>query len=210
MESSGAVPACVERSRHVPDHRLHVPRSETLMRTSFRFIHPIFRSYDVSGLIQLILVPQYVDANISEILTCAPWNGLTGGVLVFEASGTVTLEIALHKKPMVVAYKMAPLTYFIVKRMITVPYCAMPNLLANKLLVPEFIQAAADPKVMSEKLLELLQDTHQQKSLLAEFETIHQLLKQNASEKSCDAVLDCLSIKKEQGKDGRDKTGRRD
>lgn len=122
--------------------------------------------------------------------------------VVLTASGTATLECLLHRKPMVVAYKMAPLTYFILKRMITVPYVSMPNLLANKPLVPEFIQEAAEPFAMSEKLLELLHDNAKQQKLLIEFEKIHQLLRQNASEKSCDAVLHCLNINKEQGKDG--------
>lgn len=54
------------------------------------FQNVLVGTYDVTGLVQLITVPQYADVTINGTLTCAPWNGTTGGVLVFEASGTVT------------------------------------------------------------------------------------------------------------------------
>lgn len=54
------------------------------------FQNVMVNTYDVTGLVQLIYVPQYTDVTINGTLTCAPWNGTTGGVLVFEASGTVT------------------------------------------------------------------------------------------------------------------------
>ena len=50
------------------------------------------RTYTISGLVQLIKAPQYTDVDIVGALTAEPWNGATGGVLVFEATGTVTMN----------------------------------------------------------------------------------------------------------------------
>src|SRR5690606_18549336 len=77
---------------------------------------------------------------------------------VLIASGTATLEALLHKRPMVVAYKVAPLTYRILKRLVKSPYISLPNLLAERLLVPELIQDAATPDALAQALAPLLDD----------------------------------------------------
>lgn len=59
---------------------------------SIQFANALVNDYTVSGLVQLITVPQYTDFNVTGTLSCQPWDGLVGGVLVFEASGTVTLS----------------------------------------------------------------------------------------------------------------------
>lgn len=56
------------------------------------FTNPISRTYNIVGLVQLIKVPVYNNVSVTGLLTCLPWNGLTGGVLVFEAIGNVTLN----------------------------------------------------------------------------------------------------------------------
>ena len=60
--------------------------------TTVYFVSNIIRAYSVSDLVQLVRVPQYVNADVTGTLTCAPWDGSTGGVLVFEAAGNVTLN----------------------------------------------------------------------------------------------------------------------
>jgi|GEM_PF-1060811 len=57
-----------------------------------QFTNTLLNSYTVSGLVQLITVPQYTDMTVTDTLTCQPWDGTVGGVLVFEASGMVTLN----------------------------------------------------------------------------------------------------------------------
>ena len=56
------------------------------------FKYEIERAYNVSGSVQIVSIPQYDDVVIQNTLTCQPWNGSFGGVLAFEASGTVTLN----------------------------------------------------------------------------------------------------------------------
>jgi lipid-A-disaccharide synthase len=108
---------------------------------------------------------------------------------ILLASGTATLEAMLLKRPMVVAYRMSAITFFIMQRLMKAPYISLPNLLANKELVPELIQAQASPPNLGKLLLERLKDTQKAKETQDAFTEIHQLLKQNASEKAAEAVL---------------------
>lgn len=71
---------------------------------------------------------------------------------VLATSGTVTLEVMLLERPMVVAYKMHALTYQIAKRVVKTPWIALPNILAGQLIVPECIQENATPPQLIEKL----------------------------------------------------------
>jgi lipid-A-disaccharide synthase len=105
---------------------------------------------------------------------------------VLIASGTATLEALLFKRPMVVAYRVAPLTYRILKRLVKSPYISLPNLLAGRLLVPELIQDAATPEALAATLLPLLDDGQVQ---TAGFDAIHRTLRRGASERAAEAVL---------------------
>lgn len=105
---------------------------------------------------------------------------------VLIASGTATLEALLHKRPMVVAYKVAPLTYRILRRLVKSPYISLPNLLAERLLVPELIQDAATPEALAQTVLPLLDDGAVQTE---SFDRIHRALRQDASQQAADAVL---------------------
>jgi lipid-A-disaccharide synthase len=105
---------------------------------------------------------------------------------VLIASGTATLEALLHQRPMVVAYRVANLTYRIVRRLIKTSFFSLPNLLAGRQLVPEFIQDAATPDALAEAVSSLLQDDQAQTESFAE---IHRSLRQDASAQAAEAVL---------------------
>ncbi len=77
--------------------------------------------------------------------------------VVLLASGTATLEAMLLERPMVVAYRLAPLTYAIARRLVHTPHVAIPNLLAGRAVVPEFIQQAATPAALGAAIAQLLQ-----------------------------------------------------
>ncbi|GAC1036257.1 lipid-A-disaccharide synthase [Pseudomonas sp. No.117] len=109
------------------------------------------------------------------------------GVLI--ASGTATLETLLFKRPMVVAYRVAPLTYLILKQLVKSPYISLPNLLAGRKLVPELIQHEATPERLVAELLPLLEHPEQQTD---SFAAIHHSLRRDASVQAAGAVLDLL------------------
>nr|WP_313407386.1 lipid-A-disaccharide synthase [Pseudomonas sp.] len=105
---------------------------------------------------------------------------------VLIASGTATLEALLYKRPMVVAYRMAPLTYRILKRLVKSPYISLPNLLAERLLVPELIQEAATAEALAQAVAPLIDGGQVQTE---GFDVIHRALRRDASVSAADAVL---------------------
>lgn len=108
---------------------------------------------------------------------------------VLIASGTATLEALLYKRPMVVAYRLAGLTYWILKRMVKSPYVSLPNLLAQRVLVPELLQDAATPEALARTLAPLVVDGSEQTE---HFDQIHRTLRRDASNQAADAVLALL------------------
>jgi lipid-A-disaccharide synthase len=108
---------------------------------------------------------------------------------VLIASGTATLEALLYKRPMVVAYRVAPLTFCILRRLVKSSYISLPNLLAQRLLVPELIQDAATADALAQSVLPLLSGGEEQTQ---DFTAIHQSLRRNASERAAAAVLELL------------------
>lgn len=113
---------------------------------------------------------------------------------ILLASGTAALQAALIKRPCVVAYRMSGFTYQIAKRLVKAKYMALPNIIANKRLLPEFLQDAVQPEAMGKALLEFLENSSANQELLAEFEKIHQSLKCDAGDKAAEAVLEFLKI----------------
>lgn len=112
---------------------------------------------------------------------------------LLTASGTVTLEAALIKRPMVITYKFNFITYMLAKLLVKLKWFSLPNLLANETLVPELLQ----DDVVPEKIVPLLQSflNKDQSNLNDKFMKIHLSLKQDASEKSAQAVIALMSHK---------------
>ncbi len=111
---------------------------------------------------------------------------------VLVASGTATLEAALLKRPMAIAYKMASFSYCLMRRMGYLPYVGLPNILAGKFVVPEFIQDDATPENMAQALLNFYYDKRTCALIAEEFLEIHLQLKQNTAEKAAMAVINSL------------------
>ena len=108
---------------------------------------------------------------------------------VLIASGTATLEALLYKRPMVVAYRLAPLTFWILKRMVKSPYISLPNLLAQRLLVPELLQDDATVEALAQTLSPLIEGGEEQ---TRGFDEIHRTLRLDASNQAADAVLNLI------------------
>ncbi|WP_335943494.1 lipid-A-disaccharide synthase [Pseudomonas sp. G166] len=111
---------------------------------------------------------------------------------VLIASGTATLEALLYKRPMVVAYRLAPLTFWILKRMVKSPYISLPNLLAQRLLVPELLQDEATADALANTLAPLIDGGQEQ---TRGFDEIHRTLRRDASNQAADAVLNLIGAK---------------
>lgn len=119
-------------------------------------------------------------------------DAMAAADVVLVASGTATLEAALLKRPMVIVYKMAALSHRLMRRMGYLPYVGLPNILAGRFVVPEFIQDDANPENLAQALLNLYADKPVCERIGEVFRDIHLQLKQNTAEKAAAAILDCL------------------
>lgn len=111
--------------------------------------------------------------------------------LVLTASGTATLEALLSKRPMLVAYRLHPLTYWLVTRLrlIKVRHAAMANLLVGRELAPEFLQERCRAERMGPALLALLDDAERRAEIEQTYRRVHLQLKRNAAHRAAEAIL---------------------
>ena len=115
---------------------------------------------------------------------------------VLLASGTATLEAALLKRPMVAAYRMGPLSWQLVKRLVKTPYAALPNILSGGALVPELLQGAATPDAMAAAVQPLLTDGAAAEGQRQGFDRIHAGLSQGFAEGAATALVSLLESRR--------------
>lgn len=115
---------------------------------------------------------------------------------VLVASGTATLEVALYKKPMVIAYKVMAASWHIMKHMGYQPWIGLPNILAREFLVPEFLQGAATPQALADAMWQQLHDAPNRALMKRRFTDMHHSLLRNSAQESADAVMRIISSAK--------------
>ena len=111
----------------------------------------------------------------------------------FITSGTATLEALFLRKPMVICYKLAPISYLIGSRLIKVPYIGLPNILANEKIVPEYIQKEVTTTALLGELDEFMSGEKSFSELLIKYEEIHEDLRGGASEKAASEIFRLVS-----------------
>jgi lipid-A-disaccharide synthase len=108
---------------------------------------------------------------------------------VLLASGTATLECLLLRRPMVVAYRLSALTFRLARRLVRVPFFSLPNLLAGRALVREFLQHDVTAENLGRELLALVEQPQRAAALAHEFAAIHRDLRRDASHAAARVVL---------------------
>jgi len=108
------------------------------------------------------------------------------------ASGTATLETALARKPMVITYKVAELTYRLMSKMGYLPWVGLPNIIAGEFIVPEILQHDATPENLAQAVLNSLNDPAVNRRLPERLEQIRQLLRQDTATRATDALMPWL------------------
>ncbi|MBU6257774.1 MAG: lipid-A-disaccharide synthase [Burkholderiales bacterium] len=109
------------------------------------------------------------------------------------ASGTATLEAALFKRPMVIGYRMAGLSWQIMKRMRYQPWVGLPNILCREFVVPELLQSDCEPVALARATLAWLDDAAGAARVAARFEELHLLLRRDTARRATDAIAQVLS-----------------
>jgi lipid-A-disaccharide synthase len=155
-----------------------------------RFVLPVASSLnfeEISNLVQASGVDICVTRDeIYDVITCCD--------AITTCSGTVTLEIALLGVPMCIVYKVSPLSYMILKRLITIPHIGLVNIVAREALVQEFLQADANPEAVSDELFRMLDDSEYRQHLRAGFDEVRNNLGPgNGAQHMAELVLSLLA-----------------
>lgn len=108
--------------------------------------------------------------------------------VVLVASGTATLEAALFKRPMVIAYNMHWLSWEVMRRKKLQPWVGLPNILAGEFIVPELLQDAAKPGPLAAQLLEWLGAPAKMAAVQEKFRTMHMQLQRDTAKLAADAI----------------------
>jgi lipid-A-disaccharide synthase len=108
------------------------------------------------------------------------------------ASGTATLEAALFKRPMVIAYNMNALSWQIMRRKQLQPWVGLPNILCGEFVVPELLQGAATPQALAQAVLDWLDQPEKIAALQQRFTALHHCLRRDTAQLALDAIEQVL------------------
>jgi lipid-A-disaccharide synthase len=154
-------------------------------RPDLRFVLPV-----VPGLRELLvpLLARHAGPAAITLLDGRSHEALAACDVTLIASGTATLEAALFKRPMVIAYKMHPLSWQLMKRMQLQPWVGLPNILCREFVVPERLQGEATPQRLAADVLSWLDTPARGESLVERFAEMHLLLRRDTAGTATDAI----------------------
>jgi lipid-A-disaccharide synthase len=153
-----------------------------------RFVLPVAEP-GLRGLLAPALAAAGVGAERIELVDGRSHDCLQAADGVLVASGTATLETALFGKPMVIAYRMPAVSFWLMQQMGTVRFIGLPNILAGEPLVPELIQHEATPARLAEALLGLLDDRPRCERLRERFAAMHAGLRRDTAGLAAEAIM---------------------
>jgi lipid-A-disaccharide synthase len=158
-------------------------------RPALRFVLPV-----ASGLREQVqaLVDQHPVPGL-RLLNGQSHEALAACDLTLIASGTATLEAALFKRSMVIAYRMHPLTWALMKRMAYQPWVGLPNILCREFIVPELIQERCTPQALADAALAALDDAPGRERLERRFVDLHHLLRRDTARCATDAIAEVVA-----------------
>ena len=153
------------------------------------FLVPAASPHRRSQIMQLL--GDYADLEQSvRVLSGDSKTAISAADLVLVNSGTATLEAMLLKRPMVMSYRIGSLGYLIVSRLVRVNLFALPNILAKKKLIPEFIQDEANPENLAKALVNLMEKANNNE-LLRAFDDLHHELRKDEGTAALEVLKLC-------------------
>jgi lipid-A-disaccharide synthase len=159
-----------------------------------RFIVPMAGATQRAFFTDLIMKAGLDDVPL-ELIDGQSHTAIAAADAVLVASGTATLEVALFKKPMVIAYKMMRASWAILRHIGYQPWIGLPNILAREFVVPELLQDAASPQALADALWKQLNDEANRSRLRQRFTDMHHLLLRDSAAESARAVLDLIGAR---------------
>ena len=161
---------------------------------SLRFVAPMAGEKQRQYFLELVQHAGLSDLEI-QLTDGQSHTAICAADAVLVASGTASLEVALHKKPMVIAYKMMAAEWQILRHFGYQPWIGLPNILAREFLVPELLQNAASPAALADAMWQQLSDAPARLRLVQRFTDMHQSLLRNSAEESAAAVMQVITSK---------------
>ena len=160
-------------------------------RPALRFVLPV-----APGLCALLgpLVAAHAPGVPLALLDGQSHAALAACDVTLIASGTATLEAALFKRPMVIGYRMHPLSWQIMKRMKYQPWVGLPNILCREFVVPELLQGDCQPAALACAVLNGLDDSAGAERIARRFEDLHHLLRRDTARCATDAITKILQV----------------
>lgn len=159
---------------------------------SLQFVAPMAGEAQHRYFNELIAQAGLQDVQI-KVIDGQSHRALAAADAVMVASGTASLEVALFKKPMVIAYKMMRASWHVLRHMGYQPWIGLPNILAQEFLVPELLQDAATPEALADALWKQLQDAEHREYLQRRFTEMHHSLLRDTAAESARAVLELIA-----------------
>lgn len=159
---------------------------------SLQFVAPMAGEAQHRYFNELIAQAGLQDVQI-KVIDGQSHRALAAADAVMVASGTASLEVALFKKPMVIAYKMMRASWHVLRHMGYQPWIGLPNILAQEFLVPELLQDAATPQALADALWKQLQDGAHRDYLQRRFTEMHHTLLRDTAGESARAVLELIA-----------------
>jgi lipid-A-disaccharide synthase len=156
-----------------------------------RFIAPMAGARQKAYLLDLMAQAGLADVPL-QLVDGQSHACIAAADAVLAASGTATLEVALFKKPMVIAYKVLRAEWEIIRHMGYLPWIGLPNILAREFLVPEFLQGAATPQALADAVWLQLTDEQNRMRLQQRFTDMHESLLRDSARESARAVLQVI------------------
>ena len=158
-------------------------------RPGLRFVLPL-----APGLRSLVeaMLGQHAGATPITLLDGCSHEALAACDVTLIASGTATLEAALFKRPMVIAYRMNALSWQMMRRMQYQAWVGLPNILCRDFVVPERLQAEADPATLANDVLAWLDAPAKAAALAQRFIDLHHLLRRDTARTATDAIAQIL------------------
>ena len=158
---------------------------------TLRFIAPMAGERQKAYLVELLAKAGLQDVPLA-LIDGQSHACIAAADAVLAASGTATLEVALFKKPMVIAYKVVQAEWLLIRNMGYLPWIGLPNILAREFVVPEFLQHAATPQALADAVWLQLTDEANRLTLQQRFLDMHHSLLRNSAEASAKAVLEVI------------------
>jgi lipid-A-disaccharide synthase len=155
---------------------------------NIRFVTPMAGQKQREYFNELVAKAGLLDLQI-QVLDGQSHTAMAAADAVLVASGTASLEVALFKKPMVIAYKMMRASWEIMRHMGYLPWIGLPNILAREYLVPELLQNAATPQALADAMWVQLHDAAHRAVLEQRFTDMHHSLLRDTANESAQAVL---------------------